>query len=524
VQALLSRHARTHGPFATHDVAQRFGMVDAQAHVVLERLADEEKLLSGEFRPGGAGEEWCDPDVLRQIKRRTIAKLRGQVAPVSRETLARFLPAWHRVAGADPHEQLEDAIVQLEGMPLSYRELTRMILPARVRNFRIEHLDELGAMGWLVWVGHSPVRSDDGRVQLFRRERVDRLLIPPDAAAAETSIESFDDRHRAILEHLERRGASFHAELVAVLRERNVPPEGALEAVWDLVWAGLVTNDTFAALRTLGTGTTRRKRTTRHAGDNARGDTQLPVSRSRRLPRGWWRDAAQRTTTMSGPGGRWSLVRDLVRTPVASTERAAAWAATLLDRHGIVARETAAVEALGGGFSNVYRVLRSMEDAGRIRRGYFVEGLGGAQFSYPGIIDRLRRVRDDEAREHDVVALAATDPANPYGWLLPWPELRASSGHGARRATGSAVVLVDGEPVLFLDRFGRRLRVFADASHDAVERALPGLHAVARGRPRGILVIDRVGAEPAVRSELASLLVEAGFRQDYRSMRLEARR
>ncbi|MEO5509391.1 MAG: crosslink repair DNA glycosylase YcaQ family protein, partial [Longimicrobiales bacterium] len=205
VISLLGRWARTHGPFTTADVANRFGLTTSQARLGLERLESNYRLLRGEFRPNETGEEWCDPDVLRQIKRRTIAKLRGQVAPVSREALARFLPSWHRVSGDHPHESLESAIEQLQGIPLSYRELTRMILPARVPGFRMDMLDTLGAMGWLVWVGHSPLRNDDGRIQLFRRDRVDRLLITPDDEAAVSSIENFDDRHKLILEHLGRR-------------------------------------------------------------------------------------------------------------------------------------------------------------------------------------------------------------------------------------------------------------------------------------------------------------------------------
>ena len=226
---------------------------------------------------------------------------------------------------------------------------------------------------------------------------------------------------------------------------------------------------------------------------------------------------------MSGPGGRWSLVRDLIRNPASTTERAASWAATLLERHGIVARETAGIEALGGGFAGVYRVLRSMEEAGKLRRGYFVEGLGGAQFTYPGVVDRLRRVRDAEAHEHDVVALAATDPANAYGWLLPWPELSGASGQAARRATGAAVVLVDGIPVLFLDRNARRLRTFANATPEDIERALPALHAIARAHPRGGIVLDKIGDDSAIMSPLAPVLRAAGFKESYRYLSLSAR-
>jgi ATP-dependent Lhr-like helicase len=518
VTVLLARWARTHGPFSTAEVAERYGLTVAQARLGLEKLEGEERLLRGEFRPQHEGEEWCEPDVLRQIKRRTIAKLRGQVAPVSRETLARFLPAWHRISGDQPHESLEAAIEQLEGLPLSYRELTRLILPARVPEFGTQMLDELGAMGWLVWIGHSPLRNDDGRIQLFRRDRVDKLLLPPDPETAIATIENFDDRHKAILDHLEKRGASFHTELVNAVPDHA--PDDVVSAVWDLVWAGLVTNDTLGALRSLQTpvraiSTRTRTRTRPRAGHD--GD-----SRRRRLPRGWWRDGRVTSSRISGPGGRWSLVRDLLRKPATSTERAVSWASTLLERHALVARETAGIEALGGGFSGVYHVLRSMEESGKLRRGYFVEGLGGAQFTYPGVVDRLRRVRDAIVHEHEVVALAATDPANAYGWLLPWPELSGANPQGARRATGAAVVLVDGVPVLYLDRNGRRLRTFVQASSEDVERALPALKTIAQGTARGAIVLDQVGDDSALQSPMLPTLRAAGFKQSYRYLSLSA--
>jgi ATP-dependent Lhr-like helicase len=485
-------------------------MVPAQVRLLLEASAQEQRLLRGEFRPGAQGEEWCDAEVLRQIKRRTIAKLRGQVSPVPREVLGRFLPSWHRVGTNDRHERLIDAIAQLEGMPISYQELVRMMLPMRVRGFRAEQLDELGATGQLVWVGHSPLRSDDGRIMLFRREQVSRLLIP---IPVEDADADFDERHHRLLEHLESRGASFHSELLALLPEAG--PERTRDAIWDLVWAGRLTNDTFAALRSLA------------APRSSRPSHQTRPPRFPRL-------SGTHKSPAGFVGARWSRVRDLVRDPVASTEAAHAWGATLLARHGIVTKETAAVEALGGGFSNVYRVLRSMEEAGKLRRGYFVEGLGGAQFAYPGTVDRLRRVRDEDA-EAEVVALAAADPANPYGWLLPWPPISgggdtsavnekasARGTLGPRRATGAAVVLVGGVPVLYLDRNARRLRTFADVSEEQLERALPALRDVARFRPRGAITLERINDESVLSSVLLPQLERAGFRRDYRFLRITA--
>ncbi|MFW5952477.1 MAG: Lhr family helicase, partial [Gemmatimonadota bacterium] len=518
VEQLLGRYARTHGPFTTAAVAERYGLVPAQARTLLLKVAEEGRLLRGEFTPGAEGEEWVDPEVLRQIKRGTIARLRGQVAPVDPEALARFLPAWHR-AGADRHESLEEAIVQLEGVPLSYRELVRMILPARVHDFHPAMLDELGAMGWLVWVGHSPLRSDDGRVQLFRRERVDRLLVPPALDEVGELVEEYDDRHRRLLDHLEARGASFHGALAAALPD--VPPEKLLDGIWDLVWAGLVTNDTFAVLRGLG-ARSMSSRGGRTGAPSHRSGRRAHRGGGRRRPRAPHLTGGSGGAGGVGPGGRWALVRDLVHAPVSSTERAAAWASTLLDRHGIVARKTASVEALGGGFSGVYRVLRSLEEQGKVRRGYFVEGLGGAQFAYPGLVDRLRRVRDGEA-EGEVVALAATDPANPFGWLLPWPALTETNGREPTRSTEAVVVLVDGEPVLFLDRKGRRLRTFAAAAREAVERALPALRDVAARHPRRALSLEEVDGEAAFRTALLEPMKAAGFTPDYRFLRVPDR-
>ncbi|MCA9706220.1 MAG: DEAD/DEAH box helicase, partial [Myxococcales bacterium] len=358
LDALVARFARTHGPFVATTVTGRYALPRAQVDDALQRLEAQGAVLGGEFRPGGQGREWCDAEVLRQIKRRTLARLRGEIAPVEAAALGRFLPAWHGIGeGRRGLAALEDALVQLEGHPLSYAELESVILPARVVDFSPRMLDELGATGWLCWVGRGALGKTDGRVALYRRERVGQLLDPP-APPEGVTLEAL---HESILGHLERRGACFQVELQTACGVATGSDE-LREALWDLVWWGLVTNDTFAALRAHGRPTPRR------------------VGRGGRA-------------SASGGGGRWSLVRDLLPPEVDPTTRAHARAVTLLERHGLVTREAAALEELPGGFSAVYRVLKAMEEAGKVRRGYFVEQLGGAQFASPGAVDRIRSVR-----------------------------------------------------------------------------------------------------------------------------------
>jgi ATP-dependent Lhr-like helicase len=478
---LVARYARTHGPFRSLDVAERFRVPATQAEAVLRSIEASGGLVHGDFRPGGHEREWCDPEILRRIKRRTLAKLRNEVAPVERIALARFLPAWHGVGGAAiGGARLEESVERLEGLPLSYAELERAILPARVRGFAPRMLDELGAIGWLVWIGHGSLGPDDGRIALYRRDRVARLVEPP------ALPDTLDDRHRRILDHLEKRGASFFVELEAAC---GAPSRtDALEALWDLVWSGLVTNDTFQALRSL---------------------------RMRRSKKAARRKSADSVTA----GGRWSLVRDLCAGAPAPTERAHARAVALLDRHGLVSREHAAIEA-GGGFAATYRVLRAMEEAGKVRRGYFVEGLSGAQFAYAGAVDRLRGKRS-APDVPEVPVLSAVDPASVWGWLLPWPETTEVNTSPPRRVAGATVVLVDGEPVLFLDRRGRRLRTFKDRT--APELLSLAVRALDQARTGKLLRIEHIDGAPARTSPHAPLLRASGFGADHRGLTLERR-
>ena len=502
--SLLARWARTHGPFLTPEPARRWGLPLGIVEDGLERLLAAGTILRGEFRPGGAEREWCDPDVLRLLRRRSLARLRHEVEPVDPAALARFLPGWHGIAavgespstyrGSAALERLAGVVEQLAGLPLPASVLERDILPARIPGYQPRLLDELGALGEVAWVGCGPLGRDDGRIALVRpgREAV-RPVGPPDGVERPT-----DPRHEAIREHLGRRGASFYRELFAAAgggSEREV-----LDALWDLVWAGEVTNDTFAPLRAL-----RWKRT---AGGGPR------------------RPRAGRLTSLGPPeaAGRWSLVEAV---EVAPTARIHAQSLGLLERHGVLTREAVASEGIAGGFSAVYPILRAMEEAGRIRRGYFVDGLGAAQFALAGALDRLRATREaaegpDRASVH---LLAATDPANPYGAAIPWPRRDEADRRPLQRAAGAYVALVDGLAVTYLERGGTTLQTLAPAddpaSAAAALRSLAPL--VADGRLHE-LVIRKVDGLPVAESPWRDALLAAGFAPGYRGLTLRGTR
>jgi ATP-dependent Lhr-like helicase len=478
LETLVGRWARTHGPFVAEQIASRLGLTRGQIEPVLRALLAEGKLVEGHFRVGGVP-EWCDAEVMRVIRRRTLARLRSEVAPVEADVLARFLPGWHGVGSPRRGSlRLREVVEQLEGAYLPFSDLERAILPARVRDFTPGMLDELGALGELVWIGGGALGGEDGRVALFRRDHV-RLLVE-----ARPPPEDLSERHRALMSALETQGASFFAQLSAACPAS--PTDEVLEALWDLVWAGLVTNDTFQPLRAL--------TTPRRLQNSGRG-------------------------LVAKAAGRWSTVSSLLRPPPLPTEAAHARAMSLLERYGIVSREAVAAEGLPGGFAALSPVFRALEDAGKIRRGHFVEGLTGAQFAHAGAVDRLRGARDADG----VVVLAAVDPANPYGALIPWPTHREDGGGAAasqpRRAAGARVVLVDGVAALYLERGGRRLRVFTDdtkALQQAVEALRRGI-----GIGRRPLRVDNVNGSPALRSAHTDGLRQAGFRLEPNALVLD---
>ena len=485
---LVARYARTHGPFTIGEIAARLGAGTDRVREALERLQIEGRVVHGAFRPSGIEPEWCEVDVLRRIRARSLAALRREVEPVGAAALARFLPAWQGAdrprGGADA---LPEAIARLQGAAIPASILESDVLPARVRGFRPADLDALCASGDLVWVGAGALGATDGRVSLLYRDRAG-LLAPIPAAPEDRPAGPL---HDAIRERLAARGASFWPDLVEAAGTANEAT--VLRALWDLVWAGEVTNDTLAPLRASigGTGSRRPR-----AG---RGSAQRP------------RPGTLRRAGPPAGAGRWSLVTDVVRDVPGATERAHALAAQLLDRHGVVTREATLAEGTPGGFAAVYPVLKLMEEAGAVRRGYFVAGLGAAQFAHPGAVDRLRTLREGDAGD-EVVTLAAADPAQPYGAALAWPE---TTGRPSRSA-GAYVVLANGEPAAFLERGAKTLVTFgADPARWA--DALAAL--VKDGRVRRI-ELRQIDGTAAGDHPAAALLREVGFADGYRGLTL----
>ncbi|HSP35287.1 MAG TPA: crosslink repair DNA glycosylase YcaQ family protein, partial [Thermoanaerobaculia bacterium] len=461
---LVLRFARTHGPFTPHDVSRRLGLGIAVVTAALERFVERGRLVEGEFRPEGTQREWCDAEVLRSIRRRSLAKLRKEVEPVDQPVLARLFTTWQGVTKKRRGlEALLDVVETLQGYPMAASVFESEILAARIEDYKPSDLDTLSAAGEIVWVGVEPLGSRDGRIAIYLTDHLALLRGAPPPSAA-------DD---AIVEYLKRHGASFFAQIhEAVGGFAN----DVVESMWDLVWQGLVTNDTFHALRAF----TRPKAATRGA------------FRSRRV-------------APASTQGRWSLVPPPSGNP---TQRATALAQQLLTRYGVVTREAPGAENVAGGFSAVYPILKAMEEKGRVRRGYFVAGLGATQFASGGALDLLRSLRD-EPEQPEAVTISATDPANPYGMIVKWPR------EGLMRVAGASVVLVNGALAAYVSRGEKQIYTFVpddEPSRSVVARAIANALAalVASGQRRAMLITE-VNGEPVAKTAIAPFLAEAGF-------------
>jgi ATP-dependent helicase Lhr and Lhr-like helicase len=499
VLELVRRFARTHGPFTLRDVTSRFALDAPQVESALQALLLDGRILEGGFRPGGLHREWCDAEVLRLIRRKSLAKLRREVEPIEQQALARLATHWQGVLqrrrGLDA---LLDTVEHLQGAPLAASLVETSILPARLVNYAPASLDTLIAAGEVVWCGFDSLGERDGRIGLFLADKLRTLLPPRPEPLAENPL---SPRETALMEQLAHTGAAFFAQLHEAVGGGY--PGETLDALWNLVWRGLVTNDTFHALRAY---------VARPAASSRQPKRQhnLPSFRSRR-------------TTPPSAQGRWSLVPSSL---VSVTEWSHAFAQQLLNRYGVLTRESAAGENLPGGFSAIYDVLKALEESGRIRRGYFVAGLGATQFALPAAVDLLRGLRNGPPLEKpEMVSLAATDPANLYGSVLRWPAQGEEAVEGAprqlTRSVGASVLLRNGELVAYLRRNQPNLQVFLPA--DEPERSstardlsifLAGLaqqDMERREDQRGGMLISTINGVPAAHHFLAPFLQDAGF-------------
>jgi ATP-dependent Lhr-like helicase len=548
---LLLRYARTRGPFTATAAAARFGLGVAVVVAVLDRMTRTSTLVRGELRPvdlGGGGTEYCHTEVLRRLRRASLARLRAEVEPVEQAALGRFMPAWHGIASWDPGsntgrdgsgltrrlrsaptpEDVLGAVEQLAGAAVPASALESLLLPARLPGYSPALLDELTISGEVTWIGCGSLPGGDGWIALAPTDLADLVLPDLDEQLALTPIQ------RGVLRAVGwdpaggpvEGGALFFRQLADrsaqhLLTDGEPAPSDAdvVAAVWDLVWAGLMTNDSLAPLRVLVSGRSAAHRPRRSA----------PRGRYARM-----RAGRAPMPSRAGPptaAGRWSLSPMPVlpppghQTPATQrpdpTRRAHARAETFLERHGVLTRGALDTERVTGGFAGVYKVLRAMEESGRCRRGYVVEGLGAAQFAVPGAIDRLRAVGQPSEGSTATVVLAATDPAQPYGAALPWPPTVGDLRHRPGRKAGALAVLVDGAAVLYVERGGRSLLSFTEDT--GVLRA--AVHALAGAVHQGwlgSLSVERADGEAALGSALAELLRDAGFRATPRGLRLRA--
>ncbi|HEY1963514.1 MAG TPA: DEAD/DEAH box helicase, partial [Acidobacteriaceae bacterium] len=497
---LMRRFARTHGPFTTLEAAARFDLPAESVEAVLQRLVQGGRLVEGGFRPGGVHREWCDNEVLRAIRRRSLARLRKEVEPVEQRTLARLFTRWQGIV--QPRRGLDallDVIENLQGTPLPASILETEILPARLTGYKPADLDTLIAAGEVVWVGLEPIGERDGRIGLYLAEKLPALWPATTAqqqAAGETRPN--DEREEKIIEYLKSRGASFFQDVHEAVGGGY--PGETLEALWTLVWKGLLTNDGMAALRAY---------------------CERPASSSRKPVKRINQQAVfrSRRTTPPTAQGRWALNATAFATDRSVTEWSHAIALQLLTRYGVVFRETAHAENLPGGFSAIYDVMKALEESGKVRRGYFAADLGATQFAMPAAVDLLRSLRVlQDPEKVEMLQLAATDPANPYGALMRWPA-PPDTGSSLTRSVGARVILCDGDLVAYLRRGNPNLQMFLpeeepQRSHVArslAEFLVSRVQEQEDAQGRGGLLIATVNGVAVPEHWMARVLLDAGF-------------
>ncbi|MEQ6899406.1 ATP-dependent helicase [Microbacterium sp. KR10-403] len=496
---LVARFARTHGPFRAESVADRLGVGIAVARLTLQRLEAAGRVTSGFFLPETTATdetEWCDTEVLRRLRMRSLAAIRGSVEPVSPQAFARFLPAWqHLTRPLEGIDGVAAVIEQLAGVPIPASAWESLILPSRVKDYSSGMLDELTATGEVIWSGHGTLPGRDGWVALHPAGDAPLTLPEPEGEITPGSLEE------RLINILGAGGAYFTGQLKTLADAES--EQDVIDALWSLTWSGRVTNDTFAPLRALTSGGSQ-------AHKAARRTPRARLYRGMSLPRP---SSPPRPPTL---GGRWSLLPEPEGDPAV---RATATGSLLLDRYGVVTRGSVQAEQVPGGFAQVYRTLAGFEEAGHCRRGYVIEKLGAAQFAASTTIDRLREfsgLADPPPRAG--ITLAATDPANPYGAALAWPALEGSAHRPGRKA-GAVVVLVDGALVLYLERGGKTALAFS-SDDETLAAGCRSLAETAKTRRLETLTIEQVNGEIVYGTAVGRALRQAGFVESTRGLTL----
>nr|WP_232506413.1 DEAD/DEAH box helicase [Microlunatus flavus] len=496
IEDLVLRWARTHGPFLAATVATRYGLGRAVVEAACDSLVAAGTVVAGSFVELGDAEadrrQYCHGKVLALVKRRTLAALRREVEPVEQVAYSRFLTDWQGVgSGTRGTDAVLAVLEQLDGCAVPASAVETLILPARVADYRPAMLDELMTAGEIGWVGDGAIGDNDGWVRF-----VVSGSEPPRAGAEPSHY-----RGQELLAALDAGGARFFD---AILPVGVTDREEYVAALWDLAWAGLVTSDTFNPVRALVGGGGAHRKSSRPT---------VRTHRARLSGQGLRRPT--RTPRISSPAtaGRWSLVE---RSPGTPAEELAGHVFGLLDRYGVVTRGTVLTEDVDGGFGAAYRAMATMEETGQCRRGYFVEGLGAAQFALSGAVDRLRG-QQGEPDVPTALVLAACDPANAYGAGLPWPE---REGHRPGRKAGALVVLVDGALVFYVERGGKTLLSFTEDEQRLRPAAVALATAVQQGH-LGKLTVERAdGGHVFGSAGVSTALQEAGFRMTPQGLRL----
>jgi ATP-dependent Lhr-like helicase len=477
---IIQRFARTHGPFPASAISERYHFSASEVAAELAVLAASGIVEAGEFIPGGSGEEWCDVGLLREIHRRSLAKARKEVEARRPRDFAVFLAKWQGLAcfagEAGAMDVLDESLKRLANLRLPAEIWEKAILPVRISNYRANMLDQFIGSGQFNWRAGTSGSSFQIRFEPVAAEYLDWLpaateISDPENPSPENPAGPLSGAPLKIHEILAQNGALF---LPQILKISGLGTAAAWEALEELMGFGLVTNDTFGPVRYV-------LNTSRQDRQGVRGILQPNVM-----------------NTM----GRWALL------PQKGPDRPEAWAAVLLYRYGIVSRETAAAEDLS--WEEIYPVLDQWETLGKIRRGYFVEGLSGIQYALPPAVEQLRQPVDDSV----FWVLDWRDPANASRLLPEWP------GDNVPAPKPDYLVYQSGEPVL--GAAGKRLKIQAlKEGKEVLEKALKELVRfldTVYGDER--IVIIQFNGQPVNDAPIVPLLTSLGFEKGYHEMTL----